>query len=318
MKNAATYFNKLQNLNPQLRASKNISMLAHKTGLLLEMADSDIRYQYFVKEAAAAPKSVEFPFSVLYGLRKPFGYTMTDTEVTFDTVDGDVVTAHHLLEKDAEVFQPVAKMDIEMLADALYGASTFAKKGKHLYNQHTFISLNGSFATVYSATDISVFRGSYDAEVYGKGTVGIENTIIPKIKKWLNYANDPKNGGGDNVWISVAKNKMKLQVQNCTIIFTISALPAYASIITNLDALLNHPYDKTEFDMDWDALRAAIKTKDEMIDIEDCEMLRTYISDFVNHYSLQTCYAWRLNTERAAFMVETDFTCVLMTMKQKF
>ena len=317
MKSAATYFNKILNMTPQVRASKNISMLKHTAGLLLEMEDAGVRYQYFVQSMPASTTSVEIPFTAIYGKKKLSGYTMTDSEITFHAEDGDSSTPYRFLENSDDGFKPIARLDIDMLADALYGASAFAKKGKHYYNQNSFITFMPKTITVYSATDISVGRNRCEADVFAGRYIGIENSLIAKIKKWLNYANDPKNGGGDIVWISICENLMKLQVQNCTIIFNISSLPAYKTITQNLDKLLDHPYDKSEYELDWDGMRAAIKTKDDMIDMAECDMLRTYIADFVNHYSLQTCDVYKLNTAVNALLIETDFSRVLLTLKTK-
>jgi hypothetical protein len=317
MKSAATYFNKILNMTPQTRACKNVSLLKHPAGLLLEMEDQEVRYQYFVATMPTLAKSIEVPFTSVYGRKKISGYTLTDSEITISGDDGDIVSAYHLVENKNEAYKIYARMDIDMLADSLYGAAAFAKKGRHVYNQHTFITFMPKTISVYAGTDISVVRNRYEADVMAGKYVGIENSLIPKIKKWLNYANDPKNGGGDTVWISIFGNQMKLQVQNCTIVFPISSIPAYAVITQKFDNLLDYKYAREEYDLDWDEMRKAIKTKNDIIPMGDGEMLRTFIADFVNHYSLQGCDVYKINTKTNAMLFEGDFCRAVLTLKNK-
>ena len=317
MKSAATYFNKILNMTPQIRATKNISMLKHPNGLLLEMEDGGVRYQYFVQSMPTLAKSIEIPFTDIYGRKKISGYNVTDVDITICAEDGDSTSTYHLLENKEETFKPFARLDIDMLADALYGASSFAKKGMHPYNQLMFMTFMPKTLSVYAGTDISVVRNRQEADVFAGKYIGVENSFVPKIKKWLNYANDPKNGGGDTVWISMFENQMKLQVLNCTIIFPISSLPSYKTIVQKFDNLLDYRYEKEEYDLDWEDLRKAIKTKSELIPMANGEMLRTFIADFVNHYSLQGCDVYKLNTKANAMLFEGDFCRAILTLKNK-
>lgn len=315
MKNAATYFNKLLNMSVASRATQNISILSHATGLLLEVRE-DVRYQYFVANMPASNKSVEIPFNVIYGRKKILRYDMTDEEFYLYTEDGDFTAPLRLIENDVEKFRVIAKMDVDALAEMMYGAATFAKKGKHPYNQKTFLNFAAGTISAYCGTDISIIRNSNDAEVANGNCIAIDNVIVPKIKKWLNYANNPKNGGGDTVWISICGSSLKLQVQNCTIIIPVSALPAYKNIVKKFDEMLDYAYAMQECDFDWDDVLAACKSKDEFIALAGKEMLRTFSADFLNHCAVNDYMVYKLETKANALLFEADRSKALLMLKE--
>ena len=317
MKSAATYFNKVLNLTVETRAEKDVSFLKNASGLLLEISEDNIRYQYLLPNMPVADKNVSIPFVSVYEQKKMQSYSMNDESVILQTETGDVAVPMRLLDNEVETFGAIAQVNMDMLADALYGCGSFAKKGRHTYNQKTFLRLSDNAITVFSGTDVAIIRNRCDAKIAGKVCFGIDNSIVPKIKKWLTYANNPKNGTGDLLWVALKNNQMRLVTQTCAIVFPVSALPEYMGITRKFDDILDYPYPAEDCYLEWDELLTAIKSKDEFIDVDGDEALRTFSADFINHASLKEYEVYRLNTKAKALLFKQEDSSVLFMLKTK-
>lgn len=317
MKSAATYFNKVLNLTAGTRAEKDVCFLKNASGLLLEISEDNIRYQYLLPHMPVAAKNASIPFVSVYEQKKMQSYFMNDDSVVLQTEAGDVSVPMHLLDNEVEAFRAIAQVNMDMLADALYGCGAFAKKGRHTYNQKTFLRLGEDAITVFCGTDVAIVRNRCEAKIAGKVCFGVDNVIVPKIKKWLTYANNPKNGTGDILWIALKDNQMRLVTQNCAIVFPVSALPEYMGITKKFDDILDYPYPAEECDLDWDELLVAIKSKDEFIDVDGDETLRTFSADFITYASLKEYEAYRLNTKSKALLFKQEDSSVLFMLKTK-
>jgi hypothetical protein len=317
MKNAATYFNKVLNLTAGTRSEKDVCFMKNTSGLLLEISEDNIRYQYLLPHMPVATKNVSIPFISVYEQKKMQSYSMNDESVILQTESGDVAVPMTLLTNETETFGAIAQVNLDMFADALYGCGSFAKKGRHTYNQKTFLRLGENAITVFSGTDIAIIRNRCEAKVAGEICFGVDNTIIPKIKKWMTYANNPKNGTGDVLWVALKNGFMRLVTQTCAIVFPVSALPEYKQITRKFDDILDYPYPATECDLDWDELLKAIKSKDEFIDVDGDETLRTFSADFITHASLKEYEVFRLNTQAKALLFKQEDSSVIFMLKTK-
>lgn len=314
MKNVGTFFNKVLGLNAASRDSQEVTLLAHPKGLLLEMGD-DIRYQYFQQSSNILSKNIKITFGHIYGLKGYQGFDMDEANETISIKADNVVSApYSLCELRNDQFGVLAITTIEAFADMLTGCSCFAKKGHHLYNQNTFLVSDVQKLSLYSNTDVSMMRNVCEAKTTAFKVVGIDNKLISGIKKWLNYANNPKNGTGDTLYVLLGNGQMKLQAQNCAVIFPVSALPVYAGIINKVNTMLDYKFLVHEEILDWESLLTAIKSKDDFIEMDGNEILRTYSSDFISYAYLKEYEAFRLNTKSNALFFTSDDGVVQSTV----
>lgn len=306
MQKAGTYFNKLLNLNPEQRAMTEITIYQNPNGYLLSMTDRDICYQYFVAGENPVKGAITIPFNGIYGIKGFDKISVGETSITVYGKENKTVE-FSIAAIDERNFRCFATTSIEAFANSLNGCSCFSKKGFHQFNENLYVQFSANAMNLYSATDISIMRNRIDANCTVDYILGLNNSDISAIKGWLNYVNNPKNGTGEILYLSLHRNYLKLQTATCAMILQVSSQMGYKDIVNKFDKMLNYPYTKDPDYIDWDEVFPKTKEKDkEYIDVADGQMIRTWSKAFIEFAMLESYETYKLNTKYKAYMLEMD------------
>lgn len=306
MQKAGPYFNKIMGFTPATRAEAEVTLYPNNNGYLLEVTDKTISYQYFVAGENPITCAITIPFNGVYGVKKFKGISIDDTFITIHGEE-DKTVEFSIANADDRKFRCFATTSIDAFTNGLNGCSCFAKKGSHTFNKNVYLDVHPNELAFYSATDISIMRNRLECKTGNNLIVGISNEDISTIKGWLNYANNPKNGTGEVLYLSLYRNHLKLQTATCSIIVSVTSQMDYKYILDNFNKLLDYPYYKEPNFIDWESILPETKATDKAyITVADGEAIRTWVKSFVEFAMLECYETYKLNTKCTGYMLEMD------------